>query len=224
MFDGTLAAASALLLSIPPVAAAAAAEPVTVAIALDTSGSIGKGEFEKARQLSVSVLQHLPAGSDAGLFTFDDQERLLLPWGSSADDVRRALEIVARTGRFTALHDALYEASRKLQSAPPGRKALLLITDGKDEGSTLNLEDGLRVAQDSRIPVWVVGMGRVQEKVLKRIAKLTAGEYVPLAATTGPRLAEKIASVPPALGLVTSAAASSAHPASSSAAAPASAP
>ena len=198
---GSLAAASALLLFIPLVAPAAAAEPVTVAIALDTSGSIGKGEFDKARKLSVAVLEQLPPGSDAGLFTFDDQERLLLPWGSSADDVRRGLEIVARTGKFTALHDALYEASRKLQAAPPGRKAVLLITDGKDEGSTLTLEDGLRVAQDGRIPVWVVGMGRVQEKVLKRIAKLTAGEYVPLASATASSLAEKIAAAPPALGM-----------------------
>jgi hypothetical protein len=188
-----------------------------VAIALDTSGSIGKGEFDKARALCVSVLQSLPPGSEAGLFTFDDQERLLLPWGSSADDVRRALAIVGRTGRFTALHDALYESSRKLQALPPGRKAVLLITDGKDEGSTLTLEDGLRVAQDSRIPVWVIGMGRVQDKVLKRIAKLTAGEYVPLAAATGSGLATKIMSAPLALGTTTAAApaASSNAPAAS---------
>jgi hypothetical protein len=204
------AAALAAFLTINATAAAAPAETVTVAIALDTSGSIGKGEFDKARELCVSVLQSLPPGSEAGLFTFDDQERLLLPWGSSADDVRRALAIVGRTGRFTALHDALYEASRKLQAVPPGRKAVLLITDGKDEGSTLTLEDGLRVAQDSRIPVWVVGMGRVQDKVLKRIAKLTAGEYVPLAGATSSGLAAKIMSAPLALGTTTVAAAPSA--------------
>jgi len=190
-------------------AGAATAEPVTVAIALDTSGSIAKDEFEKARELCAAVLQNLPAGSEAGLFTFDDHERLLLPWGSNAEDIRRALAIVGRTGRFTALHDALYEASRKLQATPPGHKAIVLITDGKDEGSTLNLEDGLRVAQDSRIPIWVVGMGRVQDKVLKRIAKLTAGEYLPLRAATGAGIASKILSAPPALGMAAGSASSS---------------
>jgi hypothetical protein len=179
---------------------AAGAEPVTVAIALDTSGSIGKEEFVKARELCSSVLERLPSGSDAGLFTFDDQERLLLPWGSGPQEVRRALAIVQRTGRFTALHDALYSASRKLQAAPAGRKALLLITDGKDEGSTLTLEDGLRVAQDSHIPIWTIGVGHVQDKVLKRIAKLTAGEYVPLQSIDAPALAGKMASAPPAPG------------------------
>ena len=198
-YAGFWRAAVALLVVVGG-AAAARAEPVTIAIALDTSGSIRKDELQRARNLCGSLLSHLPPGSDAGLITFDDRERLLLPWGSSAEDVRKALAIVGPTGKFTALHDALYEASRKLQDAPAGRKAILLVTDGKDEGSTLTLEDGLRVAQDSRIPIWVVGLGAVQERVLKRIAKLTAGEYVPLASATAEGLAARIMSAPPAHG------------------------
>ena len=181
-----------------PAAAAPAPDAVTVAFALDTSGSITKEELQQARALITSVFQGLPAGSEAALFTFDDTERLLLPWTATPADLERTLAIVGPTGRFTALHDALYEASRKLHDTRTGRKALVLVTDGKDEGSTLTLEDGLRVAQDSRFPVWVVGVGHVQEKVLRRIAKLTAGEYVALKGASGTGVAAKILSVMPA--------------------------
>jgi hypothetical protein len=171
---------------------------ITVVFALDTSGSIGKDEMHRARALCHELLRRLPPGSEAALFTFDDRERLLLPWTTGADDLRRVLEIVAPTGRFTALHDALYEASRTLRDAPGTRKALVLITDGKDEGSTVTLEDGLRVAQDTGFPVWTVGVGKVQEKVLRRIAKLTDGAYLPLAATSGDALAATLLGALPA--------------------------
>jgi Mg-chelatase subunit ChlD len=158
-----------------------AAEPVLMAIALDTSGSIAREEFERTRALAGALLEHLPAGSEAALFTFDDQERLLLPWTSQARDIQRALRIVRPTGRYTALYDGLFAASRHLRDVPAGPKALVLLSDGKDTGSTLTLEDGVRMAQDSRFPVFTIGIGSVHEKVLRRIAKLTGGEYVPLA-------------------------------------------
>lgn len=168
---------------------------IGLALVLDTSGSIQKEELARSRALCISILERLPAGSEAALFTFDDQSRLLLPWTSSAADIGRALGIVERTGRFTALHDALFDASLYLRNAGHSRRILLLISDGKDEGSTLNIEDGLRVAFDNQIPVYAVGVGRIEERVMKRIAKLTSGEYLRLAETDGAGLAAKMATV-----------------------------
>ena len=57
------------------------------------------------------------------------------------------------------------------------------------------MEDGLKVAQETRIPVFCVGMGKVQERVLRRVAKLTSGEYVAIAETTGGSLAQRMLTV-----------------------------
>jgi FHA domain/von Willebrand factor type A domain len=171
----------------PALAASASPDAVTVALVLDTSASIRKDELERTRALCVGLLEHLPAGSEAALFTFDDQDRLLLPWTTASSDLQHALSIVRPTGHFTLLYDALYDASRHLRDAPARRKALVLLTDGKDEGSTLDLEDGLRAAQD-RFPVFTIGVGRVQERILRRIAKLTGGEYLPIADATSEAL------------------------------------
>jgi MYXO-CTERM domain-containing protein len=172
---GAVAAAVVLLGLVAP--ARPQPEGALVALLLDSSGSLAPRDLDRARQLALEVLRTLPAGSEVAVFTFDDQSRLVLPRTSGADEVQRALTGVRISGRHTALHDALYDASRYLRESGAARTAILLITDGKDEQSALDLDDGLRLAQDARIPVFAVGVGQVEERGLRRIAKLTGGQY-----------------------------------------------
>jgi hypothetical protein len=205
---------AALLLGLPgPRLLHAAEPPHVVALVLDTSGSLAPADLARARTLALGVLEGLEPGSQVAVFTFDDESRLLLPRTSSTGEVRRALESAARTGRYTALHDALYDASRYLRDAPGARKAIVLLTDGRDENSALNLDDGLKVAQDAGMPVFAVGLGQTEERVLRRIAKLTAGEYLRGAQARPEALAQKIRAAPaPAPPPSTASAARSAPP------------
>ncbi len=175
---------------------APADEPATVALALDTSGSVGPRDLARARDLALSVLRALPPGSEVAVLAFDDQSRVVVPRTSEPDEVRRRLAALEIAGRYTALYDALYDASRYLKDAPGARKAIVLITDGRDENSALNLDDGLKLAQEARIPVYAIGVGKVDARVLRRIAKLTAGEYQPLSLARGVSIAARIAAQP----------------------------
>jgi len=172
--------------------------PTVVAVAIDASGSLSDADIARSRDLAVGLLGALPHGSEVAVFSFDDQSRLVQSRTSSVDLVRRAVSGVKRAGRFTALHDALYDASRYLYAAPGARRAIVLLTDGNDENSSLTLEDGLRVAQNAGIPVFAVGMGQVQERVLRRIAKLTGGEYLTGPGISGAALAERVEGLPAA--------------------------
>jgi Mg-chelatase subunit ChlD len=204
----------AALLAALSASAVQAAPPASVVLTLDTSGSVGAAQLMGARDLALSILTALPEGSEVAVLAFDDQSRVVVPWTSQPEDVRAKLSDVKVGGRYTALHDALYDASRYVRDAAGARKAIVLITDGVDENSALNLEDGLRVATDGQIPVFAVGMGaHPQERVLRRIAKLTSGEYVPFdraqgaelaAAIAGLALASAPASAPPLAGAATS--------------------
>lgn len=172
------------------------ASPAIVALTLDTSGSVGERDLERTRELALALLQSLPAGSQVAVLTFDDQSRTVVPRTTNAGEVKNALAAVKTSGHFTALYDALYDASRYLRDAPPARKAIVLVTDGKDENSALNLDDGLQLAKDNAIPVFAVGVGKVEEKILRRIAKLTAGEYADIATVSGADLARTILALP----------------------------
>lgn len=191
-------ALAALLLATALSSFGSAEAPVSLALAIDRSGSLSPRDLDQIRELADSVFASLPAGSEAAVFVFDDQSRLLCPLTSKPEDVRAALGQVKTSGKFTALHDALYDASRYLRDSGRGRRAILLVTDGKDENSALVLEDGLRVAQETGIPVFAVGVGRVEERVLRRIAKLTSGQYVPMNEARGPALAALLLEAPAA--------------------------
>ena len=189
--------AAVVLTGLPPSAALPQAPPALVAVLLDCSGSVTPQELDRARRLALEVLASLPAGSEVAVFTFDDQSRLVLPRTSRMDEVSRALAGVRISGRHTALYDALYDASRYLREATATRSAILLITDGKDEQSALNLDDGLRLAEEARIPVFAVGVGRVEERELRRIAKLTGGEYRPARVARGSALVSAMMAAAP---------------------------
>jgi Mg-chelatase subunit ChlD len=214
----------AALLAALSAPAVQAAPPASVVLTLDTSGSVGAVQLTGARDLALSILAALPEGSEVAVLAFDDQSRVVVPWTSQPEDVRAKLSEVKVGGRYTALHDALYDASRYVRDASGARKAIVLITDGVDENSALNLEDGLRVATDGQIPVFAVGMGaRPQERVLRRIAKLTSGDYVPFDRAQGAALAATIAGLaaaspaaPPLEGAATSRPSGTVNPRSTS--------
>jgi pimeloyl-ACP methyl ester carboxylesterase len=178
---------------------AEAPPPVVVALVFDTSGSLRPADVDAARELSTGLLKALPEGSQAAVLAFADESQLVLPRTADLAAIERAVSSLRPTGRTTALYDALYDASRYLRDAAASQRAVVLLTDGLDEGSALSVEDGLKVAQETHIPVFCVGVGKVQERVLRRVAKLTSGEYVPIAETTGGSLAARILEEKPEL-------------------------
>jgi FHA domain-containing protein/von Willebrand factor type A domain-containing protein len=187
---------AALLLGLLASPGRADPPPALVAVLLDSSGSVAPRELDRARQLAIAVLRSLPPGSEVAVFTFDDQSRLVLPRTSRPEQVERALRGVRISGRHTALYDALYDASRYLRDSGVARSAILLITDGKDEQSALKLDDGLRLAEDGHIPVFAVGVGQVEERGLRRIAKLTGGQYHAAREASGTAIVSAILAAP----------------------------
>ena len=128
------------------------------------------------------------------MLRFDDQARLVLPrTAHKGGRPPRAGPARARRPQDRAQRRASTTAASTCAESPGGRGALVLITDGLDEDSAVDLDDGLRVAEGAQIPVYTVGVGKVQEKRLRRIAKLTGGEYAPIADASGAAIAKRIA-------------------------------
>jgi hypothetical protein len=169
--------AFAVLASVGLAVAAGAEAPLRVALLVDTSGSISRRDAPRRAQIAEELVRALPAGSQVAVFAFDDKPRLVLPMTASAEEVTKVVSELTRGGNFTALNDAIFDAVRYLSETPSGRRAILAITDGVDENSALNPDDGATAARETAIPVFSVGIGRVQDRSLRRVAKLTGGEY-----------------------------------------------
>jgi hypothetical protein len=170
-----------------------AQDTLHLALLLDTSGSIRKADQAERNRLAEQIARSLPPGGDVAVYRFDDQPKLIVPRTGNADEVAQATASLGGEGRYTALNDAIFDAARYLGAGPAGRRAILVVTDGLDENSALVAEDGINEARERRIPIFSIGVGNVQERYLRRIAKLSGGEYFPPrtdAAAVAARVAE----------------------------------
>jgi VWFA-related protein len=88
--------------------------------------------------------------------------------------------------RGTVLYDAVYEASSEMLAKEVGRKAIVLITDGEDEGSTLSMKAAIEAAQKADAIIYGIlyvdrqfyggfGGGYSGESVLKQMSEETGG-------------------------------------------------
>ena len=171
--------------------------PVSLALVLDTSGSLRAPAIQKRQLLTEQIAEALPVDSEIAVFAFDDVPRLVLSWSTDRAAVVAASAELGTSGQFTALYDALFDASRYVAGAPGRQKAILLITDGLDENSAITLEDGVDETRDLGIAVFTLGIGRVQPRDLRRISKLTGGRYFG-PNTDGTEVANRILEVPAA--------------------------
>ena len=85
-----------------------------------------------------------------------------------------------RTSGGTAILDSLIQLARGFPESP-GRRAVILITDGYDENSTASLDEAIAAVKEARLTVYAVGIGGVAgvslkgEKALRKLAAATGG-------------------------------------------------
>ena len=88
--------------------------------------------------------------------------------------------------RGTVLYDAVYLAAHDMLAQESGRKAIILITDGEDEGSKLNIKDAIEAAQKADTIIYSIlyvdrrfyggfNIGYSGESALKQLSEETGG-------------------------------------------------
>ena len=93
------------------------------------------------------------------------------------------------TGGATHLYDAIYLASNELLKNEVGRKVLILLTDGEDQGSKVKLQTALEAAQKSDVInysvaiidrpfYWGQTFGFGGDSVLKKLSDDTGGSVI----------------------------------------------
>lgn len=138
---------------------------LTTVLAIDCSGSMAEhGKMAEAKRAARLFLGQLHARADCGLILFDHELRDPLPPALDPNRIavqRRQLQArleAAQPSGGTAYLDATARALAMLKNVP-GRKAVLLMTDGVDLNSTHNLTDVTQLARAIDTPVYTLGVG-----------------------------------------------------------------
>lgn len=162
-----------------------AVDPVSIVVALDSSGSMKK-EAAGAQAAARTFVQALRPEDKVALMTFADRVWFAHDLTTERAWALDAIEQYAARGG-TALYDAAAGALARLKRES-GRRAVVLVTDGRDEnnpgtgpGSTRTLDDVLALIDETEATVFAVGLGsKADRRVLEQLATRSAGEaYFP---------------------------------------------
>ena len=153
--------------------------PATFALLIDSSQSMSR-RIDFVRDAARRFIKYLRPKDKVLVAPFS---RGIGAITGPTDDQKTVLEAVSHVGSSggTAILDSLVEVVHKLP-ADQNRSAIVLITDGYDENSTISVEDALAAVKTSRVTVYVVGIGGIAgisnrgERLLKRIATETGGQ------------------------------------------------
>ena len=107
--------------------------PVDVLLMIDASSSAA-ANLEDFRRAVTEFAARLEPDDRVGLLKFDDRDELLQDWTASRVQLARAVRRVT-PGTFTHFNDALYLAARELFKDARRRHAVVVLSDGIDNGS-----------------------------------------------------------------------------------------
>lgn len=167
--------------------------PVFVGVLMDTSPSTsGKMRFSKRAAKDFIYTVTRLRKDQAAFMTFDHRVNLVQDFTDRLDVLDKAVDDVKETGSQTALYDAVWQfADEKLRNVP-GRRVIVIITDGEDTFSRAELEDAIDIAQRTETTIFGIStkegfLGTVPgvqagtvkdkgDKLLERLCEETGGK------------------------------------------------
>ncbi len=178
--------------------------PLTLGILVDTSPSQERVLPIEQQEAKAFVHQVIRPKDIAFVLHFDSDVELLQDFTSDTTRLARAIDETtiggggagALPGTFptasaggTHLYDAVYLAATDPLKNEIGRKVIIVLTDGVDEGSKEKLNDALEAAQRADIIIYAInisdrmfyfshGMGYNGEGVLRKLSDDTGGRVI----------------------------------------------
>jgi VWFA-related protein len=176
--------------------------PLTIGILLDTSGS-QQNVLPLEQQSGAEFLKDVLTPKDeAFLISFDINVNLLADYTNSPREIKHSIDSAqintgAGTGsvtgngsaRGTLLYDAVYLAAHDKLRQEAGRKILVILTDGEDQGSQETIKTATEAAQKANAIVYVIliadrgfyggfSMGYGGDRYMEQLATETGGRVI----------------------------------------------
>ncbi|MBC8504567.1 MAG: VWA domain-containing protein [Chloroflexi bacterium] len=160
---------------------------LSVGLVLDISESMFGDPIDDAKAAAIRFLDRLEPGDRAALIAFSSgldpdpvnlNPNLEIDFTDNLDPLFDLIETLGPGGQ-THLYNAAAKAVGLADDEPVGRRAILLLTDGRNEPAELgDPDEAIHLAQKANIPFFVIGLGKdIDEPYLRRLATETGGLF-----------------------------------------------
>jgi len=183
--------------------------PLTIGMMIDASGS-QRNVIDMEKEVGGAFLKQILTDKDeAYVMSFDITVDLLQDFTRDVRRLQAALNkakinvdytsggipgmgggpVPTQNAPGTLLYDAVYLSAHDMLAKEVGRKAMILLTDGQDEGSRLKIRDAIEAAQKADAIVYVLlcadrgfygsfGGGYSGESEMRKLTEQTGGRVI----------------------------------------------
>jgi Ca-activated chloride channel family protein len=162
--------------------------PLRLAIVIDRSASVAYGFDSEKRSAAFFLERVLRRASDLALVIGFNQEVGIAQEFTSDNKLLSHAIRKLRIGGDTAIYDAVSAASQQLarvRETQPARRAIILITDGEDNSSHIDLKQAEEDAQREECAVYVMSLNPDEDRAMMELADVTGGNFFRVRADDG---------------------------------------
>jgi VWFA-related protein len=151
--------------------------PLELVVAVDISGSM-QPAMPKMKQAIADFLRAVPTQHRVTLLAFNEDVFTVARQAADLETRMKGVEALVAWGP-TVLYDGILRGV-ELLGLRPGRKALVVFTDGEDQGSQVTIDEVEQGLQASDLTLYMIGQGigitsAPLRKVMERLAVPTGG-------------------------------------------------
>jgi len=130
--------------------------PLTLAVLIDISRSVER-VFDAEKLTAAAFLDSIVGKRDLALvISFDEHVTLAHDYSEDVSPLTQAIDSLELSNVGTSLYDAVYLAANEKLAREAGRKAIVVLSDGKDTTSYYNLGRALVAAHRSDVVVYSI--------------------------------------------------------------------
>ncbi len=146
---------------------------------IDSSRSISRNFLARIKTDASKIVNSTGSGDRLAVYRFNDEVKLISSFTTDKNKVIERIKGITRHGTRTLLYNSIFDSLEVLESIKGKRKAVIVFTDGKDEGSSVTEDDIIKMAKSSGLPVYFICLKTSRNtRKLARISKLTGGRLV----------------------------------------------
>lgn len=155
-------------------------EPLSLILGVDVSGSMRGKPFEETQKAIGIFLDQLEKTDFVALLRFGADAAFVTDYTTERHTIREQVNALQAADQWTHLYDATSLAIEKGKTGPPTtRTAIILLTDGRDEGSTHQRPEVIQLATGASIPIFTLGFGHaIDQGYLEDLARTSGGAFL----------------------------------------------
>ncbi len=147
-------------------------------LAIDRSQSMRQKPLAAAVAAAREMLTRKRPADEVAVLSFASAAEPDTAFSQATIDGQTALRALSTDAvRGTALYDGVVAAARELQQQPLPGRVLVLLTDGRDVGSTASLQTAVAAAHRTGMVIDTIGLGNANRGALRLLAAQTAGRF-----------------------------------------------